>query len=338
VYVDEDSDVDMYEYESDDEDYDGGRKPRDRKRKRAGGKNDDFSTRAMEAPITLRNMLSESQGLRGPFANLPINFEAAGYSLSPEWSCRHKTASAENQQDSKDLKRQKEIEELFLLQRQMEEMERAGLRRSSRAHLGEATEGSMSTKDKANDFEYFLESFPPLGEEDTDIILQKQVLNRSELETQRETLHEMYFAKLYQQLSKLLQPSEYGSYVNGSFPPFLGRVFPSVAPYVQSAVTWEIRAPYVIPAIRWVLRGLIHSGHITELDSGVILTNGIYFTDASQRPFDELDVKEMQRRKRANTAGEESESEEEFEMSEYEKLRAQRVARNAERLKALGLA
>jgi hypothetical protein len=70
----------------------------------------------------------------------------------------------------------------------------------------------------------------------------------------------------------------------------------------------------------------------------VILTNGIYFTDASQRPFDELDVKEMQRRKRANTAGEESESEEEFEMSEYEKLRAQRVARNAERLKALGLA
>jgi hypothetical protein len=45
----------------------------------------------------------------------------------------------------------------------------------------------------------------------------------------------------------------------------------------------------------------------------------------------------MQRRRRGNIPREE-ESEEEVEMSEYEKLRAERVARNAERLKALGLA
>jgi hypothetical protein len=196
----------------------------------------------------------------------------------------------------------------------------------------------MSTKDTADDFEYVLVGFPLLGEEEADIAFKKAVSSRSELEAQHEALHEVYFAKLYQQLSKFLQPNESGSYVNGSFPPFLGRVFPTVALDREMAVTWEIRTPYVIPAIRWVLRGLIHSGHLTELDVGVILTNDIYWTDVLQQPFDELDVKEMQRRKRANNAGDEEESEEEFEMSEYEKMRAERVARNAERLKALGLA
>jgi hypothetical protein len=148
----------------------------------------------------------------------------------------------------------------------------------------------------------------------------------------------VYFAKLYQQVSKFLWPSENASYVNGSFPPLLGRVFPTVAPDRETAVFLEIGAPYVFPAIRWVLRALIHSGLITELDVGVILTNGIYFTDVLQQPYDELDVREMQRRKRVNNADGDEESEEEFEMSEYEKMRAERVARNAERLKALGLA
>lgn len=95
------SDVDMYEYESDrdDDDYSGRRATR--KRKRVGGK-DDFSSHAMEAPITLRNTLCESLGLRGPFSSLPIDSEAAGFSLSSEWNCRHKTASPleETKQDA----------------------------------------------------------------------------------------------------------------------------------------------------------------------------------------------------------------------------------------------
>jgi hypothetical protein len=159
------------------------------------------------------------------------------------------------------------------------------------------------------------------------------------VEAQREKLHEVYFAKLYQQLSKFLQPidEDYGSYVNSSFPPFLGRVIPSTAPDNVEDVTWEIRGPFLIPAIRWVLRGLVHSGHLTEVDTDVLLTNDVYFTDDSQQPYDILDMKEMQRRRRGNIPREE-ESEEEVEMSEYEKLRAERVARNAERLKALGLA
>ena len=99
----------------------------------------------------------------------------------------------------------------------------------------------------------------------------------------------------------------------------------------------------VISALRWIMRGLIKSGHVTDLEplatdvsSGVIMTNDIYYWDANLHPFETLDLKELQRKKRANKDLDE-ESEEDIEMSEYEKMRAERVARNAERLKALGL-
>ena len=59
-------------------------------------------------------------------------------------------------------------------------------------------------------------------------------------------------------------------------------------------------------------------------------------------PFEVLDVKEMQRRKRAEALTEKEQKEEEereaVELSAYEKMRADRVARNKERLKLLGLA
>lgn len=344
VYIDEDSDVDMYEYESDRDDEDYGRRAT-RKRKRVRAR-DDFATVAMEAPVVLQKTLSESLGLRGPFSSLPINSEAAGFSISSEWNCRHRTSSPpeEVKQDADELKRKQEIEELLMLYRQVEEEERAGLRRSSRAHqTAAASNGNGTLSTTPNDFEYFLKEgiLPPLGDEETDDILTKSASSRSEVEAQRETLHEVYFAKLYQQLSKYLLPTNpdgYGSYADSSFPPFLGRVIPSLSPGKLEDVTWEIRAPYVLPAIRWILRGLIHSGHLSEVEPDVLMTNDIYFADDSQQPFDVLDMKEMQRRKRANAASEEEESEEEVEMSEYEKLRAERVARNAERLKALGLA
>jgi hypothetical protein len=72
------------------------------------------------------------------------------------------------------------------------------------------------------------------------------------------------------------------------------------------------------------------------MSSGVIITNDVYYWDAQLEPFEVLNLRELQRRKRANIADEEA-SEEDIELSEYEKLRAERVARNAERLKALGL-
>jgi hypothetical protein len=345
VYVDEDSDVDMYEYESDrdDEEFGGGRRA-SRKRKRIG-RREDFSTQAIEGPVYLQKTLSESVGLRGPFSSLPINSEAAGFSLTSEWNCRHRTASfpEETKEDAEESKRRQEMEDLLVLHRQAEEMEREGLRRSSRAHpVAETANGIEQRTDAPNDFEYFLadpSTLPPIDDEEVDAVLHKSANSRSEVEAQREKLHEVYFAKLYQQLSKFLQPidEDYGSYKNSSFPPFLGRVIPSTAPDNVEDVTWEIRGPFLIPAIRWVLRGLVHSGHLTEVDTDVLLTNDVYFTDDSQQPYDILDMKEMQRRRRGNIPREE-ESEEEVEMSEYEKLRAERVARNAERLKALGLA
>jgi hypothetical protein len=69
----------------------------------------------------------------------------------------------------------------------------------------------------------------------------------------------------------------------------------------------------------------------------VVIKNDIYYWDPKQQPFEVLDVRGLQRRKRAGNIAEEEE-EDDYEMSEYERLRAERVARNAERLKALGLA
>ncbi len=64
-----------------------------------------------------------------------------------------------------------------------------------------------------------------------------------------------------------------------------------------------------------------------------------YFHTDMYPPYDALDEKEILRKRRQNAAAaEESSSEEEVELSEYEKARAERVARNAERLRALGLA
>jgi len=174
-----------------------------------------------------------------------------------------------------------------------------------------------------------------------------------------EHLHDSYYADLYKLVSDSLEQSDFdkskipiggntqapfGSFANGSFPPYLGRMVPvSLAKYGQ--FSWEVRAPFQIAALRWVLRGLIKSGHIGEVEpmeqdnmsSGVIMTNHVYYTDSNLQPFEVLDAKELARRRKVNNE-EDVSSEDEVELSEYEKMRAERVARNAERLKSLGLA
>jgi len=167
---------------------------------------------------------------------------------------------------------------------------------------------------------------------------------------------------------------KYGVYTDGSFPPFLGRIVPTgwsaaVGDRGSGDVTWEIRRAYVIPALHWIVRGLVASGHLERLESAVaeggggggpggglgtavVITNHAYYCRSEERlgpnpggerdggPYDVLDVKEMVRRKRSENAArveKEEEEEEEVEMSAYEKMRAERVARNKERLKLLGL-
>jgi hypothetical protein len=109
--------------------------------------------------------------------------------------------------------------------------------------------------------------------------------------------------------------------------------------------SWEIREGSILPALRWILRGLIHTSHLAPVgnrespsDLGVLVPNHVYFVDETQEPFDVVDVRELTRRKRANDMPGQNSSEDEVEMSEYEKARAERVARNTERLQSLGLA
>ena len=185
---------------------------------------------------------------------------------------------------------------------------------------------------------------------------------RQDVECLCERLHESFYANLHKEFVESLEQAggtndgnggdkskkddelPIGSFSYGSFPPFLGRMVP-VSLAKHGKFSWEIRAPFQVPALRWVIRGLIQSGHIGELEpleqesmaSGVIMANHVYYTDNSLQPFEVLDSKELARRRRANNEEAES-SEDEVELSAYEKLRAERVARNTERLKALGLA
>jgi hypothetical protein len=338
IYVDYDSDVDMYQYESDqDDEYNGSKF---RKRKRAGltqTKKDDSSLRAIERGIRLQKTLSESLGLYFPFANLPLNSDGMTYALPPEWSCRRKLPITEDSFAQHSASEENELEQLIELHRQVEEKEVATIRRSTRAH--DYVDGFQGSKMAGtSDLEYFSE-----GSCDGDHLPG----NRLQVELAREHLHEKYFARMYKEKQKLLASASdsHGTslFSDGSFPPYLGRVVPVQFPGKTNGMSWEIREPFVVAALRWVIRGLIRSEHLGELepvvsgDAGIVIANNVYYAEENEVPFEVLDVKELTRRKRATDAAEES-SEDDFEMSEYEKARAERVARNEERLKALGLA
>lgn len=346
IYIDEDSDADMYTNESDGDDEYDGQKKKNRKRKRpARARNkEDASARTIERPVRLQGTLSESMGLRGYFANLPVQSDASSFGLPSEWTCRRRNAKREHVSSSPTREIENgnaELDELIAMHRQIEENESSGLRRSTRQHDtdedGHLNSGAATT----------LEFFTPGG----DLWNEEQECPKSRLQVElvREKLHETMFTKLYyENVGSLVSNNEagIGRFADGSFPPYLGRVVPLHAPGDQSVETvWEIRSPYVIAALRWVIRGLIHSDHLSQvenmttdnLNSGVVLANHVYYWDSSLEPYEVLDQKELQRRKRANQEGGDPESEDDIELSEYEKMRQARVARNAERLKALGL-
>jgi len=228
---------------------------------------------------------------------------------------------------------------------------------------------------KTEGLEYHLmDSSSGVTENGAEEVINQQLLSsipssRLDLEVLLEKRHEEYYAKLYRSFESELvssplvsggnednsdeskEQNRFALYSSGSFPPYLGRVVPSKN---QHGFTWEIRPPFAVPALRWVIRGLVVSGHLTAIEpmfggsgglsnhdasSGVILSNDVYYWNPETcRPFEVLDTRVLQRKKRAGKFDGDDSSEDEVEMSEYEKLRAERVARNAERLKALGLA
>jgi len=336
-YLDLDSDVDM------DENYESDTRESSRKRK-AGGSSikEDYALQAKMMPLRLQNVLNESSGLKGPFAELPIISDPSLFSLTPEWNCRHK---GEEKEDPAEKKRREEMEEILELQRLIEEEEKSSVCRSARA--SHATDDGRGGSKQANKggltLEYYLPNDSRIPLPNDDGPLEPLVaISRKKLEAQLEMAHELYYAKSYKHCSKqLFSESGYGEYANDSFPPYLGRVVVDGTP---DGVVWEIRSTYIVPALRWVLRGLIQSGHVTAMEpmsmdspmsSGVIIPNDIYYIDKNIPSFGIFEGKKA--KKRDHQSNEDS-SEEEIELSEYERMRAERVARNAERLKALGLA
>ena len=167
----------------------------------------------------------------------------------------------------------------------------------------------------------------------------------------QEMIHECFYAKLYREQlpNALLVESGIGKF---------GRVLPSSPSdgEGEDAIVWEIREQFLIPALRWVLRGLVRSGHLDEVDyslsegvlddaptrtyfgAGIVTPSHEYYYNQTFSPFDVLDEKEIMRKRRQGaTADAAPPTQEAVELSEYEQMRAARVARNAERLKALGL-
>jgi hypothetical protein len=305
------------------------------------------------------------------------------FALPQDWSCRHVSGSPDESNEAEVSEHNEEEEMLSLLQMQQEE--ESNVRRSSRARVAPKTytDDVMDVPPVRNDTslhepiilpgaEYYLandsifqlpfdHSESSNGNADT---LPTTSKSRVGVEGVRETLHEQFYARLYRQHSPnaMILDSELGKYAEGSFPPYLGRVFEGN----EGIVVWEIREQYVLPALRWVLRGLVRSGHLSEVDgslsegiaadndigitgpragvaftfgSGIVVPNHEYYINNTFEPFELLDEKEIMRKRRAQAGADEADSsDEEVELSAYEKMRAERVARNAERLKLLGLA
>eukprot|EP00529_Nitzschia_sp_RCC80_P002753 CAMPEP_0113454018 /NCGR_PEP_ID=MMETSP0014_2-20120614/7651_1 /TAXON_ID=2857 /ORGANISM="Nitzschia sp." /LENGTH=1788 /DNA_ID=CAMNT_0000345419 /DNA_START=143 /DNA_END=5509 /DNA_ORIENTATION=- /assembly_acc=CAM_ASM_000159 len=349
-YTDDDSDFDMQELDDDDEEY-GRRGGRKRKRggRSAGAVKDEPAAKAIEHPIRLQNSLRGGDDLRGPFARLPVTTDANSFSLPEIWTCiwsaedvssNNGDGEDENETETKMIGKKEhasELEELLSLQQAISEDKASRLRRSTRAHDHKAPSARVQNEK----LEFVLldsKTILPSWHKGTE----SRLTTRLEVEIAAEKRHEEHYSSLYQLHEKaLLSHSEFGKYSPSSFPPYLGRVIPGKN---GKAGRWEIRSSYVVPALRWVIRGLIQSGHLTALEpmtndpnSGVILANDVYYYDPARKPFEVLDTRELQRKKRSDVDAED-ESEEEVELSEYEQLRAERMARNQERLRMLGLA
>ena len=344
IYVAEDSDADMYEYESDYDD-EHGFQQRGKKRSRSKSPRvEDYATRAIEQPIKIPNNADSAL-----FSSLPIAIDPKKFALPQEWTCRKAGLETDEKIKKDEQSGDKEMEELAMIQSQMNEQHHSSMRRSSRTHRNTSTTNtSHNLSDALTGLNYILQR----GDSSLRMAVGSQApttCDREGVEKMRETLHEEYYAKLYYKYCSsnnttipivldTVSNDGIGVYSEGSFPPFLGRVVPSC-----NDATWEIRPDFVVPALRWVLRGLIASEHLAEWENfslssyeneAIILTNHAYFYNEAKIPYEVLEP----RRKKTSAAGEGEEEEEEVELSAYEKMRAERVARNKEKLKALGLA
>ncbi len=353
MYVAEDSDVDMYEYESDqDEEYDAypGKRGKKRNRSSKSARVEDYATRAIEVPIKIPRTFDAPL-----FSSLPISTDAKNFALPCEWTCKKGQPNGKDPAKAQAGKSAgtKEMDDLAMIHGQISEKQDVSIRRSARSHATSSNSNQTSSPDISaalGDVEFILSQNDGLNAAAQN--LADAPSDRLGVEEMRESLHEEYYAKLYHQYCsndatvptfvESTSSEGFGLYTNGSFPPYLGRIVPSMKSSSQgSDTTWEIRGQFVVPAIRWVLRGLIHSEHFSEWEpfslqnyetDSALIANHAYYQNEAKQPYEVLQTRKKQ------GAVEEEEEEEEVELSAYEKMRAERVARNKEKLKALGLA
>jgi hypothetical protein len=271
---------------------------------------------------------------------------------------------------------QDDLDELRNWHRLTEENEQLGIRRSTRA-VEQQQDKKTPSSTNGLELEYFYTYPSRLIGDTSSDLERTSPNNRFQVEILREQLHELHFAKLFQSSGKALsqkqynvndidgdEQSFYAEYADGTFPPYLGRVVPMVPiinknspDVVVPNVQWEIREPFIVPALRWIIRGLLHTDHLVQSSDGglsgnplresllsqnenlLLFPNHVYYIDEKETPYNILDTKELARRKkqRNTKANEDNDSDDDIEMSEYEKARAERMARNKERLAALGL-
>ena len=136
-----------------------------------------------------------------------------------------------------------------------------------------------------------------------------------------------------------------------SWPPYLGRISEGD----NGGIVWEIRRQCIVPAIRHILRGLIQSNHIFEVESisqsknssggGTICVANCYVPGVPYSVLSSGGGRGRGRKKKGeggnyenNGNDKEEEEEEEEELTDYEKARLERVERNHKYLQSLGLA
>jgi hypothetical protein len=343
------------EYEDDllldDDDYRPGRRSRQRRKKGSSSSKglhaDDVVTKdVIETGVAVLD-IAFSRGLNSYLSFLDT--DCAQFSLPLEWRCRWKDNVKDDQTDGdKQASNMTEAGETSLLVQAMQKLMQTESpfaqltqRRSTRSRdtdkCNKANGGTSSSHNsRSNDtaapaVELFLENEPSVSG-----------IDRVQVELVQEAVHE-YLGSIFDK--ETLAATSSSSFPNifhkDVFPPYLGRVCPTTG-------RWEIRTSCLYPALRWVIQGLIYSGHLgaefgrnfpdegsPSLDqSHVFVSNAYYYNKAQRRPFDLL---RPPPKNKSNQAAEEEESEEEVELSEYEKARLDRVARNQERLKLLGL-
>lgn len=364
------------------------------------------AARAIETPQDVPEINASFSSLRhvSCFLSFNINTDANTFSLPTNWLCRPNNDHTHGPVNSSIAQNQdKKVGATVDKEEAIFNMMESNIRRSARGSRnydetdsgGIGNEGRATTDDTESDFVYFpsagdlvktlmdkkLVGHDPVqiqnltkkyngstGAAQTTPFSKLEAFNRIEVESILEKMHEAYFAKVFHDTSNSwratkannpAQPS--GVFVDNSFPPYLGRI---------SGGKWEIRAPYVLPALRWILRGLVRSGHLGEVNpltmsssesvvvsnpsslaptatsailkskAGTVVVSNMYYWNHEVKPFDLLDVKKAPKQKKKSEIEEEQEREKDAnrELSEYERIRLERVQRNKEKLKALGLA